>query len=86
MTQPLKLLAALGAALLLSACGGGDGGADTAPSPSESPGAVPASATVSTEAFVGYAATLAVDDMAEPLDVSMVVPPTSETDEPIEVR
>lgn len=86
MTQPLKILLALGAALLLSACGGGDGGTDTAAHPSESPGAVPASATVSTEAFVAYAAALSVDETAEPLDVSRIVPPTSETDEPIEVR
>ena len=73
--------------MLLAACGGGSG--DTA----AHAGAtviteVPASATVSAEAYSGFASTLAAqsDDTAEPIDLAMVVPPTSETAEPVELR
>ena len=49
---------------------------------------MPASATVSAEAYSGFASTLAAqsDDTAEPIDLAMVVPPTSETAEPVELR
>jgi len=81
-----RLLGAAGLALLLAACGGSG---DTA----VHAGAtviteVPASATVSAEAYSGFASTLAAqsDDTAEPIDLAMVVPPTSETAEPVELR
>ena len=65
-----------------SACGG-DGSSTPDPmTPPEATNQVPASALVSTEAFTRYAASLAPSETAEPLDVSAVVPPVSETEEP----
>jgi hypothetical protein len=73
------------ALFLLSACGGGDdGGSMNAGNPPGDNG-VPASAMASPEAFSAYVGSLAADDRAEPLDVEQVVPPTSETAEPIDV-
>ena len=82
-----RLLGAAGLALLLAACGGGSG--DTAaPAGATVITEVPASATVSAEAYSGFASTLAAqsDGTAEPIDLAMVVPPTSETAEPVELR
>jgi hypothetical protein len=73
------LPAALAVAGLLAACGGGSDGlgavADT----------VPASATASPEAFTEYAAALPENDRREPLRLDGLVPPTSETAEPVPV-
>ena len=79
-------LLALSTALLLAACGGsGDTAAHAGATVITE---VPASATVSAEAYSGFASTLAAqsDDTAEPIDLAMVVPPTSETAEPVELR
>jgi hypothetical protein len=76
----LALVAALAAGL--AACGG-SGGGDTPPVADSN--TVPATATASAEAFTGYAAGLAEDDRREPLNVDGLVPPTSETAEPLPV-
>lgn len=87
MTQRL-MLCALMLAAGLSACGGSD---DTpapmppAPPPPVVSNEVPASATASPLAYSQYAGSLVASDIAEPLDVDKVVPPTSETDEPIDI-
>lgn len=64
---------------LLSACGGGD---DMVVPVAD---AVPASALASAQAFSAYAGSAPPDDRAEPLGLDSVEPPTSETDEPVEV-
>jgi hypothetical protein len=67
------------AVLLLSACGGGDDG--TMPATD----AVPANALVSARAFSAYTGALPANDSAEPLSLDGVEPPTSETDEPMDL-
>ena len=66
---------------LLAACGGGGSG----PVDTTAANEVPASATASPEAYSRYVGSLATDDRAEPLNVENVVPPTSESAEPISV-
>lgn len=73
------LLASLAAAALLAACGGGSDG------PAAVADTVPASATASPEAFTRYAASLPEDDRREPLRVDGLMPPTSETAEPLPI-
>lgn len=75
-----KLLLVLPLAALIGACGGGNG--PDAAAIRE----VPESATASPEAFARFADSVAAEDGAEPFDVSRVVPPTSETAEPIDLR
>lgn len=86
MTQRL-MLCALMLAAGLSACGGSDDA--PAPMPPAPPpvvsNEVPASATASPLAYSQYAGTLVASDSAEPLDVDKVLPPTSETDEPVDI-
>ena len=80
MRQSLSHAAALlGAACLLAACGGGDAPVAV------TPGTVPDSVTTSPAAFTQYAAKLPPDDRSEPLQVDGLVPPTSETAEPLPV-
>lgn len=75
--------AALGTGL--AACGGG--GDDSAPAPPVT-SQVPASASVSVANFIAYLQQLVVAsaDTLEPVDVSAVVPPTSDTDEPLPIN
>jgi hypothetical protein len=63
----------------LSACGGGDDEVVLTPAAD-----VPTSATSTSEAYTNFvdASTQTPSESAEPLDVSGVEPPTSETDEP----
>lgn len=77
-----SLLAAAAAALLLAACG--DNPADAPPAPETPPATneVPASATATPQAFAHYAASLPKSETEKPLDVSKLVPPTSETAAP----
>jgi len=72
-------LAAIVAASVLVACGGG--GDETAP-PATSQ--VLASASASVGGFIAYlqALVVAMADTLEPVDVSAVTPPTSDTTEP----
>lgn len=81
------IFALLAIAASLTACGGGGGGSDVPPPvvppvippPSNE---VPTSATATTQAYVQYIGSLLLSDGTEPLDVSKVTPPTSETEEP----
>ena len=78
-------LAALAVASVLAACGGSD---FTSPPPPTSQ--VPASASASVGGFIAYlqaliATPVATADALEPVDTSMVTPPTDETSEPQQV-
>jgi hypothetical protein len=78
-------LAALAVASVLAACGGSD---DSSPPPATSQ--VPASASASIGGFIAYlqalvATPVAAADRLEPVDTSMVTPPTDETSEPLPV-
>lgn len=72
------LISALLAAAVLSACGGGDDG------PPPATEQVPNSASQSVAGFVDYLKRLVVAsaDMLEPVDVSSVTPPTSDSTDP----
>jgi hypothetical protein len=72
-------LIALGLCALLAACGDSP---ETAEAPAAAANEVPASATTSTRAYATFAGSLAPSETHEPLDVTKVVPPTSETEEP----
>ncbi len=76
----LMTLGAVSVAAVMSACGGGD---DT-PAPPPVTSEVPASASASTGGFIDYLKRLVASaaDTFEPVDVSAVTPPTSETAEP----
>ena len=71
---------------LLMACGSDSPTSEIVVPPPVVSNEVPGSATASTLAYSQYAGSLAVNDSGEPLDVSKVVPPTSETEEPIVVN
>lgn len=71
-------------ALALTACGGGSD--DAAAPMTEEPGQVPASATVSASAFTTYALGLPARDDTEPLTLMGLVPPVSDSDEPLVLR
>jgi hypothetical protein len=75
-----QLLLVLPLAALLGACGGGNG------PEAEAIGEVPESATASPEAYARFAGSVPAEDGAEPFDVGRVVPPTSETAEPVDLR
>jgi hypothetical protein len=74
------------AATLLAACGGGGGDSPPPPTPPATV-EVPASASASVDGFVAYLKELVASaaDMLEPVDVSAVTPPGSETTEPAPV-
>ena len=80
------LLAAAPLALLLAGCFGSD---DNTPTPmTPVPAAeveLPDSATASTAAYAAYAGSQAPSETAEPVLVDKAVPPTSETEEPVDV-
>jgi hypothetical protein len=81
-TKPLFLVLLVCAGVTgLTGCGGG-GDESTTPMADT---AVPASATVSSEAFTAYAGATVSDDTAEPLSLAGVEPPVSETAEPADV-
>ncbi len=65
---------------ILAACGDSSELVESAAPPGNE---VPASAAASVQAYTSFAQSLGADDRAEPLGVGMIVPPTSETDEPI---
>ena len=72
------------AVLALTACGGGYEEIDVPPV-AEDPTMVPASATANATAFSNYVATRPASDSADPLTVTALVPPISDTDEPVAV-
>ncbi len=76
-------LTALAAALLLAACGDSPQADD--PPAQVSSSDVPASALGSTTAYSQFAASLAKTETGKPLEINGVVPPTSETADPIPV-
>lgn len=78
------IIGAAAAALLLAGCGGG-GASDPAPEPPAATNEVPAAALVSTAALVDWGKALPASDTADPLDLTMAMPPTSETEEPREL-
>jgi len=80
------MLAALFATVLLTACGGG-GGSDNTPAPPAATAEVPGSASASVDGLVTYLKVLIASaaDMLEPVDVSGVTPPGSDTTEPAPV-
>ncbi len=69
-------LLTLATACCLGACS--DSPAPEAPTPAAS-NEVPASASVDSRAYTSYVASLPLRDKDKPLDVSNLVPPTSET-------
>ena len=75
------LLTPLCVAVALTACGGGD---DTPPPTSQ----VPASASASTDGFVGYLKALVASDAETlpPVDVGTVAPPADDTSTPTPVN
>jgi hypothetical protein len=80
-----KAAAAALLAATLAACGGGGGGGDAMEPPPQANDEVPASAAASPKAWVQYAGTMKPSDSAEGLSLARVTPPTSETDEPIQI-
>ena len=80
------VFAALCAAAMLAACGGGGGDAAAPPAPAATV-EVPGSASASVDGLVAYLKELVASaaDMLEPVDVSAVTPPASETAEPTTV-
>jgi hypothetical protein len=79
MNNKLILTAALAATL--AACGGGGGGGnDTAPPPPVTQ--VPDSAMASSQAMVNFVKTMAQDENTEPLSMSAVESPKTDTEEP----
>ena len=69
----------------LAACGGGGDGGGGGLNTRQNGDTVPASAVASTAAFIAYLNTLPTNETEEPLNASSVTPPTTDTDEPIEV-
>lgn len=84
MKKLLSITAAGALAVGLVACGGGGDDSPAAPPVTTS---VPASASVSVTNFIAYLQQLVVAsaDTLEPVDVSGVTPPTSDTDSPVSV-
>ncbi len=70
-------LAALATVAVLSGCGGDPAAAD--------PDIVPSLPTATSAEFTQFVSKRMADDGAEPLDVETVVPPTSESEEPIDL-
>ncbi len=77
------VLGVLCAASMIAACGGGD----DAPPPPAATVEVPSSASGSVDGLIAYLKELVASaaDMLEPVDVSAVTPPGSETAEPTPV-
>jgi hypothetical protein len=76
-TRTLLTMAVTG--LLLVACGGSDG-------PGVDERLVPASATASPGAYTDYVGTRPADDTLEPLLLEGVVPPVTDSEEPLPLR
>ncbi len=77
-------LTAVGLSMLLAACGDNPQEAP-APPPQASTSDLPATALGTATAFSQFAASLAKTETGKPLEVNGVVPPTSETADPIPV-
>ncbi|MEK8051118.1 hypothetical protein AACH10_12780 [Ideonella sp. DXS22W] len=88
MCKPLSLPGLLVATLvLLTGCGGGSTPEAAAPTTTvAADDTVPTSAISSVASFTDYVAMRPESEKIEPLKVSELVPPTSETDEPAPVK
>jgi hypothetical protein len=82
-TRRISVVLFAGAAL--AACGD-DNSEPTMPPPMQTGNDVPASAYASTVAYSNYAATLPLTDTGEPLRLGPTAAPTSETEEPVQVK
>lgn len=80
------LLPVIVVATLMAGCGGGGNDGGDEPPAANPGGSVPDSATQSGAAFTAYLVTLAPDDTGEPMNVSGLTPPVSDTDEPVDIR
>ena len=69
----------------LAACGGGGDGVSGVQTTRQTGDTVPASAAVSTAAFVAYLNTLPTNESEEPLNASSVTPPATDSGEPANV-
>ena len=81
----LKLMMVWSAAVVLTACGGGGGGSGGGGGgnvPAETRDTVPASALASPMALVDWARAVPAGDSDEPLALSDLVPPKTDTEEP----
>ena len=81
MNKKSSLLGALALLFLLGACGGG---AKEVEVPA-AVGGVPSSALASARAYADFTGSVPADERAEPIEVEPVTPPTSESDEPIDL-
>jgi len=81
------VLGALCTSVMLVACGGGGGSDDSPPPTPPATVEVPGSASASVDGLIAYLKELVASaaDMLEPVDVSAVTPPGSETSEPAAV-
>jgi hypothetical protein len=75
--RALASVAALSAVLMLSACGGDPAAVD--------PDAIPSAPAATSVEFSQFVSKRVADDAAEPMEVEAVVPPTSESEEPIDL-
>jgi hypothetical protein len=79
-TKLHRIAIACGLLAGLAACGGNDSYNAEMPSTPSASNEVPANATDSTAAYRSFAASLQKSETAQPLDVTKVKPPTSETE------
>lgn len=77
-------LGACACALALAACGGGGGSAAPAAGASTAQ-SVPAAASTSVAALVGWASQLPQSDVAQPLATTSFTPPVSDTTQPMPI-
>ncbi len=79
--KAIQFMTLLALAAGLAACGGGN--SDDVPPPASNE--VPASATVSPASYSEFVGSLVKTETGQPLDVNNLVPPTSETAQPVPV-
>lgn len=78
----LAIAITLGTALALVACGGGNDATEAQSAVPAAAEPVPAAAMASSESFVVYQQSLAVDDTIEPKALQDLLPPLDDTAEP----
>lgn len=78
-------LSMLFAAALLTACGGSSNSKSNSNSEDSGPETVPVAAIASPEAFTQYLAARSDDERREPIAIDDLVPPSTETAEPLPV-
>ncbi len=76
----------LAVAFAIAACGGGsDAPLAEGTTPATASGTVPDSAMASTMSFIEFQQGLAVSDTVQPLSLQLLLPPLSDTTEPVSV-